>query len=72
MNGIKKREFDQTVLVPSVEQVKIGREDENETLDIVRKFEFMRLSGRHEKHAGWLNFVFVAIDDMVARTLIQV
>ena len=64
MNGVKERKFNQTVLIVSVEQVKIRSKDENVAFNIVRKFKFMRLTGRHKKYAGRFDRVFIAIDYM--------
>jgi hypothetical protein len=72
MNGVKEGKFNQAVLIASVEQIKIGSEDKNEAFDVVRKFEFVCLSGRHEENAGWFYLVFIAINHVVARTFEQI
>jgi hypothetical protein len=72
MNGVKEGKFDQAVLISSVEQVEIGSEDKNEAFDVVRKFELVRLSGRHEENAGRFNLIFIGINYMVPRTFLQI
>lgn len=72
MNGVKKWKFDQRILVASIEQVKIGSKNENVTLDVIREFEFVRLSWRHKENARWFYFILIRINHMETRTFQQI
>src|SRR5665648_94245 len=65
MNGVEKRKFNQTVLIASVKQVKIGCKDKNVAFNVMRKFELVCLSGRHEKDTGRFDLILIAVDNMV-------
>jgi len=66
MDGVKEWKFNQAILIAPVEKVKIGSEDKNEAFDIVRKFELVRLPGRHKENARRFDLVFIGINHMVA------
>ena len=72
MNGVEKRKFNQPVLIASIQQIKIGGEDKNVAFDVVRKFQLVRLTARHEKHTGRLNLIVIAVNHMKPGTFQQV